>query len=152
MDSILLSKLAEIVGDHCFENKYVIEALSEYREINKPLALVGDSILNFAVKSISYRKNPNPKYIDDMRQLYADKPSNQSIYNNDEECQNYLLDKKLSYAPSGNVSEEKADRIIEGMIGAVYFIKGWKNALSFTYNVLRLPEGFLKEFPEIYNE
>ncbi len=147
MNSILLTKLATVLGENCFENKYVIEALSEYREINKPLAMVGDSVLNFTVKNISYRKKPDPVFIDKMRQAYTTNTANYIIYNNDEACQQYLQDKGLSYAPPGAVSEEKADRIIEGMIGAVYYIEGWETALSFTEDVLRLHEEFNNEFP-----
>jgi dsRNA-specific ribonuclease len=147
MDSVLLTKLAKVIGENWFENKYVIEALSDYREINKPLANVGDSILNFTVKNISYRKKPDPAFIDKMRQAYSTNTANQKIYNNDEACQKYLLDKGLSYAPPGFVSEDKADRIIEGMIGAVFYVEGWETALSFTEDVLRLHEGFNNEFP-----
>lgn len=147
MDSILLTKLETVIGENFLENEYVIEALSEYRDINKPIALVGDSILNFTVKNFSYRKKPDPAFIDEMRQEYATNTANQRIYNNDKECQIYLNEKRLSYAPPGKVSEDKADQIIEGMIGAVYYIVGWEVALSFTENVLRLHEGFNDEFP-----
>lgn len=147
MDSILLSKLSKVLGENCFENKYVVEALSEYQDLNKSLALVGDSILNFTVKDISYRKNPDSAFIDKMRQTYATNTANQKIYNNDEACQDYLQERGLSYAPPGSVSEDKADSVIEGMIGAVYYIEGWKGALSFTEDVLRMHEGFNDEFP-----
>ena len=149
MDSVLLNKLENRIGDNFLEDKYVIEALSEYRDINKPLAMVGDSILNFTVKDMAYQKNSDPVFIDDMRKEYADKISNQIIYNSDEECQRYLTKNKLSYAPVGDVSAEKADRIIEGMIGAVYYNKGWKEAMSFTEEVLRIREEFRNEFPDL---
>jgi dsRNA-specific ribonuclease len=149
MDSILLNRLKKVLGRHYLENKYVIEALSEYLEFNKAIALVGDSILNFTVKDIAYRKNPDPEFIDNMRQKYADKSSNQTIYNNDKNCQQYLIENKLSYAPAGNVSEEKADRIVEGMIGAIYYTNGWEDAISFTKEILYMHEDFKNKFQSL---
>lgn len=146
MESVFLENLKRLFGKDFHDNSWINEALHETDEMNRALAEVGDSILNLIVKKVAYEHKKDSLYIDNSRKKYADKESNKKILNQDSVFTTFLREKKYTRSPSSGIGKDKADRFVEGLIGAIYFSKGYKAAKTFTLEILMINDEFSKEF------
>ena len=145
MPSFFLPKLRELLGENFINNPSVEEAFTQKNYTNRPLAVIGDSVLNLVVNNIAYRKLKDPTYINNMREKFADKKANQKLLNGDKEFTQFLAN-GYTMSPVGGIGLEKADRFVEAIIGAVYVEKGFKEAEAFVSLLLNTNEEFLEEF------
>ena len=104
--------------------------------MNRPLAIIGDSVLNLVVNQIAYQGQKDPLYMDAERKRLAGKKANQRNLNRDVEFTRYLVDQGFTRSPVGGIGLEKADRFFEAIIGAIYVEHGFETAEQFVQNVL----------------
>ena len=86
-------------------------------------------------------------YIDNARKKFADKEANKKILNQDFVFTTFLRENKYTRSPASGIGKDKADRFVEGLIGAIYFSKGYKETKAFTLDILMTNDEFLKDFP-----
>jgi len=152
MNSIFLGQLAHYFGINYIDDPIVEESLHQNDDINRPIAEIGDSILNLTVKTIAYCKLKDPIYIDNMRQKFANNYANQKILNQDVIFTRFLKKNGFTQSPESGIGLEKADRFVEGIIGAVFISKGFTAAKETTIKLLKTNKEFIQEFPHISSE
>ena len=149
MTPFFLAKLRELFGDDFVNNSSVREAFTQEGDLNRPLAVIGDSVLNLVVNYLAYRKSKDPIYVDGMRKKFADKKTNQKLLNDDKEFIQYLVTNHYTRSPIGGIGLEKADRFYEAVIGAVYVEKGFEEVETFVCLLLKTDKEFLEEFSNV---
>lgn len=149
MESVFLNNLERLFGKNFRNIPLISEALHETDDLNRALAEVGDSVLNLIVKKVAYEHKKDPTYIDKARQKFAEKEANKKMLNQDCVFTTFLREENYTKSPSSGVGKEKADRFVEGLIGAIYFSKGYEKAKVFTLEILLTNDEFLNEFPEL---
>jgi len=149
MTAFFLAHLRELFGENFIDNTSVKEAFTQNNDMNRPLAVIGDSVLNLVVNYLAFSNSKNPIYIDRMRKKFADKKTNQKLLNEDKEFVQYLVNNRYTMSPIGGIGLEKADRFYEAVIGAVYVEKGFEEAEKFVCLLLKTSKDFLEEFSEV---
>ena len=123
-------------------------SFTQNEDVNRPLAIVGDSVLNLVVNKKAYCKSKNPKYLDVVRKKFAEKKANQKTLNQDIEFTKFLVENKFTKSPIGGIGLEKADRFFEAIIGAVFIEHDFEVAEQFVITLMKVSEEFVAEFPD----
>ena len=147
-ESIFLTYLKEIFGEDFIDNRILSESFTQNEDVNRPLAIVGDSVLNLVVNKKAYCKSKNPKYLDVVRKKFAEKKANQKTLNQDIEFTKFLVENKFTKSPIGGIGLEKADRFFEAIIGAVFIEHDFEVAEQFVITLMKVSEEFVAEFPD----
>lgn len=137
MGSRFLSNLIEVFGLGFNDNPRIREALTQDEDLNRSLAIIGDSVLNLVVNNIAYHHDKEPEAMDLLRKQLAGKKANQRCLNRDVEFTRYLVGNGFTRSPIGGIGLEKADRFFEAIIGAVYLEHDFGVAEEFVINIIR---------------
>ena len=146
--SVFLNELQKLFGNKLLKNPSLSEALTQNEDYNRPLAMIGDSVLDLVVNKVAYHEKKKTVYMDCIRKRYAVKKSNQKTLNQDIEFTKYLIDNEFTNSPVGGIGLDKADRFFEAIIGAVYVELGYDETEKFVFTLLKTNEDFHAIFPD----
>ncbi len=147
-DSIFLTMFQHLFGEDFIENPSLREAFTQNKDVNRPIAIIGDSFLNLVVNKTAYWKLKDSEYMDCMRKRFAEKKVNQKTLNRDREFTKFLVGHEFTKSPIGGIGLEKADRFFEAVIGATYVELGCAKAEKFVMTLLKMNEEFYEEFTQ----